>query len=203
MKQVRILSPGKAGFDLIEERGKSAGFLARGDAKSTFRHVPDLLTRPGSSSQQVAESSGLVGSWDAVVMPNQQIQIVWLEETGEAEPSARLARLREVHLQDGAWSTARLISEGRHWNTGSLALAALDYGGPGGVLAVWQGRDEQLSYSVGLASGKWTAPESIALSIGGRNWLALCGGRMILVTHLHGNLFWCELRVARRIAGTG
>jgi len=132
-------------------------------------------------------------------LEGERIQVIWLEESSEdpEEPldSPPVVRLGEAHLYGKAWSRPRLLAQYSGWTQESLAATSLPLDGRQAVLAIWQDRSERLVYTIGLPPDDWSAPRSIDLTIGDRNWLAHSDGHTVLATQIESELYWCRLGV--------
>ncbi|UCC31614.1 MAG: hypothetical protein JSU86_04910 [Phycisphaerales bacterium] len=199
----QILRLRKDRYDMVLSRHRHLPWADLGP--ESLMHVRDLASRSKDAGAKRIANAEAIATFLALPLGNDGIQVVWLEEETNPDPSCgepALVRLVAVHYDGDSWSRRRVLAQHLGWKEESLAAVAIPLGGRNAVLVVWKDENGHLAYTIGIPPDKWSAPRSTDLTIGDRNWLAYSDGYIVLVTKRGPELYWSYLRVQSGRAGS-
>lgn len=183
-------------YDMILSRDSHLPWISSGP--EYLIHVRDLVDRSMRARAKRIAQTEAIATFLALPLGNGGIQVVWMDEKANPNPSPRersLVRLAEVHYDGASWSKRRDLAQQPGWVQQSLAAVVLTLKDRQVVLAVWQDDNGNMAYTLGIGPDKWSAPQSTELQIGSLNWLAYSSGNTVLVTSIRGELYWCHLKM--------
>lgn len=147
------------------------------------------LTGPALSS---TVSKCTVSARVAAVLGERGPQLVWMDEERKDLDGRRLSTLTRclAASQHGSeWSEPTAIGQSTSWNRTSIAVGFLPTSGGRLLVALWQGRNDRLTYVTSADGLSWSQPMEKANQVGSRNWLCSTPRGTVLITQDGGHLY--------------